>query len=252
MVLLYKHSINDRRYNMSPLSIFFYIVMLIITVCVIAGIDYLRIYLKSPFEYPYFIRKFDVTGKRNIDIEDYIDTYLIENRFDEIQNYYNMIQQWKVDSEEKVNKTIFKKLRRKQYLETIDDEHAFVFQTIRKRTRYTQSNYTSSPYKVEMVDSQKEFSYKDIYNRYMELENIDFECTLREYHNKTRCAFVPQELYYRVKLRDNYKCQHCERQIRDSQKAYIDHVIPIAKGGKNIPSNLQVLCEMCNKRKHSP
>ena len=79
---------------MSPLSIFFYIVMLIITVCVIAGIDYLRIYLKSPFEYPYFIRKFDVTGKRNIDIEDYIDTYLIENRFDEIQNYYNMIQQW--------------------------------------------------------------------------------------------------------------------------------------------------------------
>lgn len=237
---------------MSPLSIFFYIVMLIITVCVIAGIDYLHIYLKSPFEYPYFIRKFDVTGKRNIDIEDYIDTYLIENRFDEIQNYYNMIQRWKVDSEEKVNKTIFKKLRRKQYLETIDDEHAFVFQTIRKRTRYTQSNYTRSPYKVEMVDSQKEFSYKDIYNRYMELENIDFECTLREYHNKTRCAFVPQELYYRVKLRDNYKCQHCGRQIRDSQKAYIDHVIPIAKGGKNIPSNLQVLCEMCNKRKHSP
>ena len=138
------------------------------------------------------------------------------------------------------------------YAMLVEMLHAFVFQTIRKRTRYTQSNYTRSPYKVEMVDSQKEFSYKDIYNRYRELENIDFECTLREYHNKTRCAFVPQELYYRVKLRDNYKCQHCGRQIRDSQKAYIDHVIPIAKGGKNIPSNLQVLCEMCNKRKHSP
>lgn len=72
------------------------------------------------------------------------------------------------------------------------------------------------------------------------------------YHNKTRCAFVPQELFYKVKLRDNYKCQHCGRQIRNSQKVYIDHVIPISKGGKNIPSNLQVLCEMCNKRKHSP
>lgn len=59
---------------MLTFNIFFYIVILIVTVCVIAGIDYLRIYLKSPFEYPYFIRKFDVTGKRNIDIKDYIDT----------------------------------------------------------------------------------------------------------------------------------------------------------------------------------
>lgn len=102
-----------------------------------------------------------------------------------------------------------------------------------------------------MVDLQRGFSYEDIYNRYTKLENIDFKCTLREYRNKTKCASTPQELYYRVKLRDNYECQHCGRQIRDSQKAYIDHVIPIAKGGKSIPSNLQVLCEMCNKRKHS-
>ena len=29
----------------------------------------------------------------------------------------------------------------------------------------------------------------------------------------------------------------------------IDHIIPVAKGGKTVPSNLQVLCSKCNGAK---
>ena len=32
--------------------------------------------LRNPFHYPYFVRSFDVSRKRNVDIEDYIDKYL--------------------------------------------------------------------------------------------------------------------------------------------------------------------------------
>ena len=36
--------------------------------------------LRNPFHYPYFVRSFDVSRKRNVDIEDYIDSLVIELR----------------------------------------------------------------------------------------------------------------------------------------------------------------------------
>ncbi|MGX3045880.1 HNH endonuclease [Helicobacter sp. T3_23-1056] len=59
------------------------------------------------------------------------------------------------------------------------------------------------------------------------------------------------ELREYIKERDDYTCQICGK----SQNEYphlsleIDHIIPIAKGGKTTEDNLQVLCSDCNKAK---
>ena len=45
--------------------------------------------------------------------------------------------------------------------------------------------------------------------------------------------------------RDGAKCKSCYRQ----DNLTIDHIIPTSKGGTNEESNLQVLCERCNKKK---
>jgi len=45
--------------------------------------------------------------------------------------------------------------------------------------------------------------------------------------------------------RDGNKCLKCLKK----EKLQLDHIIPISKGGKNILSNLQTLCNSCNSIK---
>ena len=46
--------------------------------------------------------------------------------------------------------------------------------------------------------------------------------------------------------KDNYRCRKCKRHTDDLE---IDHIIPIAKGGKSEYNNLQTLCKRCNMNK---
>ena len=53
---------------------------------------------------------------------------------------------------------------------------------------------------------------------------------------------------FAIYRRDGYKCKICG--ISDKFVSLeIDYIIPIAKGGKSVYSNLQTLCKRCNKIK---
>ena len=52
-----------------------------------------------------------------------------------------------------------------------------------------------------------------------------------------------------IMKRDHYTCQMCGKFMPDEVGLHIDHIVPIAKGGKTVPSNLQVLCSKCNGAK---
>jgi len=66
--------------------------------------------------------------------------------------------------------------------------------------------------------------------------------------NKTLRIYIPPAVRKYVFERDFYRCQSCGKNNLETNLA-VDHIIPLARGGKNDISNLQTLCFSCNQQK---
>jgi 5-methylcytosine-specific restriction endonuclease McrA len=85
-----------------------------------------------------------------------------------------------------------------------------------------------------------------------------YKAELKRRSNKNKVTFTSHERK-QILDRDNWQCCNCGIKVHDRStddwntpdKAHIDHVIPISKGGNSEPSNLQTLCRTCNLSKHA-
>ena len=59
---------------------------------------------------------------------------------------------------------------------------------------------------------------------------------------------VSNKMRFAIYKRDGYRCRYCGRSD-NTVYLEIDHIKPIAKGGKSTYDNLQTLCRRCNKNK---
>ena len=59
-------------------------------------------------------------------------------------------------------------------------------------------------------------------------------------------SLMTDSLRYDVMKRDGFRCVLCGRTANDGVKLHVDHILPVAKGGKTEMSNLRTLCEYCN------
>lgn len=56
---------------------------------------------------------------------------------------------------------------------------------------------------------------------------------------------ISRGLRARVMERDHFRCRRCGCGPND-RKLNVDHIIPVAQGGRSVDWNLQTLCESCN------
>ena len=94
----------------------------------------------------------------------------------------------------------------------------------------------------------KEESYtyielKRLFDQTIELKKLR---ETRQYQIKLERSKMTASLRYDILERDNHRCQICGSTVQDGVKLHVDHIVPVSKGGKTIPSNLRTLCDRCN------
>lgn len=104
-----------------------------------------------------------------------------------------------------------------------------------------------SPQGRNFYHNDKAYSVNDILLHEQNIAKRQAWQSTREYQmNEERRRMTPT-LRYQILNRDHYRCVVCGRSAKeDHVKLHVDHIIPVSKGGKTVPENLQTLCEDCN------
>lgn len=225
---------------------------LIFFVCSVVALTLLVLaILQNPYHYPYCNIFLDISRRRNVHAENEVEQYILDNGIGWAKAWAEKVDLWKQQTYQKANRSLLlRSLRLKQYYEAVDDDHLFVFIFQRKQTRYRQQNHVRYSYQVMNPTNSFTCSYAYIIFLHNKLAKIGFETTTSKYEAKNQRQLLTQELRQKIKVRDNYTCQICGKYMPDGVGLHIDHIIPISKGGKTVESNLQVLCSVCNGRKH--
>lgn len=200
----------------------------------------------------------DISKKRISDYEEIIDNYINENNIffaKEVEQKVEEINCWYSDEIERIlNSKLFEK-RKGKYLQLLDYQfnncisNFITFNFYRSQTRYSQRNYIKTPYIVENLVYSLVFDLEQIKKKFLLLKEIDFKTSLRKYNSNNQRKLMTRGLREKIMIRDNYTCQICGKYMPDEVGLQIDHIIPVSKGGKSVPSNLRVLCSKCNLKK---
>lgn len=225
------------------------LMLIIIAVLMIASAMFV-VFTENPFQFPYFRYSFDVSRKRNVDFDSCIDMFLNDpEKWQLLLKHELKIKNWEADCERYIASHHLKKHRRKQFEEVKDVRAAYIFEIVRYQTRYRQENYTRIPYTVKAVQVTRSLDFQWLSDRYKKLAAIEHAATLKEYESQNQRKLMTRALRKQIMERDNYTCQICGKYMPDEIGLQIDHIVPVSRGGKTVPSNLRVLCSKCNGHK---
>lgn len=66
--------------------------------------------------------------------------------------------------------------------------------------------------------------------------------------NASPVLFIDGDFITDMMVKQNNSCAICPQTLDDY---HVDHIIPLSRGGKHLPSNIQLLCQPCNNHKAS-
>lgn len=167
---------------------------------------------------------------------------------DEYDKYYNEISSLELGSYDKKTKGLIKFF--------LDKKEIKLMNKIRKKPQVI--------YKIDVLLSLSTINGHIYHQKRNSFSDVDICSIIDRLKNKTgkfyndpeiwnsicrvERAKVSNKMRFSIYKRDGYRCKYCGKTDRYTSLE-IDHIIPIAKGGKSKYDNLQTLCRSCNKNK---
>ncbi|MBQ3040073.1 MAG: HNH endonuclease [Clostridia bacterium] len=125
-----------------------------------------------------------------------------------------------------------------------------------KKLRKPQFNVTvhckvtyTSPQGRNHYWKEESYNFDELKRLYDHTVELKIQRQTRQYQIKIERAKMTDSLRYDILKRDGFRCQICGSCASDGVKLHVDHIIPVAKGGQTVASNLRTLCDRCNMGK---
>lgn len=106
--------------------------------------------------------------------------------------------------------------------------------------------YYSSPAGRVNLSKGDRFGFDDMFASLESVSRSHLDKTTYDHLSAVERGEVSDSLRYDIMNRDNFSCVICGASANVGARLHVDHIVPISKGGKSIPSNLRTLCERCN------
>ena len=110
---------------------------------------------------------------------------------------------------------------------------------------YVLMSYSSPKGKVNLYKDAK-FNFEDLLVSFESISRSRLDRETYKALSTVERGEVSDSLRYDILRRDNFACTICGASTKQGVRLHVDHIIPIAKGGKSTPDNLRTLCERCN------
>lgn len=90
------------------------------------------------------------------------------------------------------------------------------------------------------------YPFYEIKNFYHQMLLLKEKRSTRSYQMKVERIKMTATMRYEVLVRDKSTCQICGVSKKEGAVLHVDHIVPVAKGGKSTLNNLRTLCDRCN------
>lgn len=145
---------------------------------------------------------------------------------------------------------------KKKYNENIEINRSKRTLTTHKYRQENTEQYKIVDKKYRQRNAERIKEYLKEYGKSEKGREILYRARLKRRSYEQKVFFAPHKRK-QILDRDKWTCQSCGIKVHDRStgnwntpdKAHVDHVIPVSKGGNSEPSNLQTLCRTCNLSK---